>query len=334
MARPGIVPGSDDPNDLSKFAAPVDEGGTKQSMWVFATYPGATPKYALNVGQRDAEYRETMARLFVQVSEEEREKFVSSCPPETRPLAEVLCGAGASAAGGTGFVDFLLTSVNEQFQEKVQVVESLSDNLIIYTFGQRAPTFSYAGVLLNTYQDDQRVWMLRLYQDVLRGTQLARRRKLARLRYDSVIVSGIFTMHSQTLTADLQTKADFQFSFIPTQYVIFTEALAHPTQLRTAFTDGGQYNLSDAKAANMGQLQVAAPKEVIEAPQPAAVTEAAVKAEEAGGPVKAATTPTPPTPPPNAPTGVLEQQGAFTPAGVLTLPILATTSAINAVRGR
>ena len=194
MPLPGVLPGGDPKAvaaDANKSAMAASAGGLPAG--VFGHMVGATPKYALNQGQRDAEYRETMARLFIQVPEEEREQFVSSCPPETQPLARVLCGGA-----GTGFVDFLLTQVSEGFQEKIQVVESLSDNFIVYSFGQRAPQFNYAGVLLNTYQDDQRVWMMRLYQDVLRATQLARRRKLVRLRYDSVIVSGVLTNHSQS----------------------------------------------------------------------------------------------------------------------------------------
>jgi hypothetical protein len=258
MGLPGVLPGGPGLSYLSSTGASVAGSGNKSSG-VFADYPGATPKYALNQGLRDAEYRETMARLYVQVPATERTLFVNSCPPESRPLAQILCGAGAGAAGGTGFVDFLLTDVQENFQEKVQVVESLSDNFVVYTFGQAAPTFSYSGVLLNTYQDDQRVWMLRLYRDILRSTQLARRRKLARLRYDSVIVSGIFTMHSQGLSAQTQTMASFQFSFIPMQYMIYTPSVGVPTQLSTPFTEGGQYGLADAATPNNDRLRVASP---------------------------------------------------------------------------
>ena len=261
MGVPGVVPGGSGSDTFISTAGTDVVGWQDMSRGVFAQFPGATPKYALNRGQRDAEYRETMARLFVQVSEAERSKFVDSCPPETRPLAQVLCGGGDGASGGTGFIDFLLTSVQESFQEKVQIVESLSDNFIVYTFGQRAPTFSYSGTLLNTYQDDQRVWMMRLYQDILRGTQLARRRKLARLRYDSVIVSGVFTMHTQSLQGDMRDSAQFQFSFIPTQYVIFTPAVGAPTTLETGFTPGAPFQLSDAKIPDTKQLRVASAKQ-------------------------------------------------------------------------
>jgi len=284
MGLPGIIPGG---WDFETFGSPpyIDENGPQTVLGVFSDYPGATPKYAINKGPRDAEYRETMARLYIDIgTAQERLNFVKSCPPESRQLAQVLCGAAKGAAGGTGFIDFLLTDVQESFQEKVQVVEPLSDNFVVYTFGQRAPTFSYSGVLLNTYQDDQRVWMLRMYRDILRSTQLARRRKLARLRYDSVIVSGVFIMHNQGLSAQTQMMATFQFQFIPMQYVIYTPAAGTPCKLKTPFTDGGPYGLASAAAPDTKKLQVAAPAPEKPAAQPAATSTAPTPTTSAAPP--------------------------------------------------
>lgn len=259
MTRPVFVPGGE--SSLLANRDPVGDAGPRAaesgSMGVFAQYPGATKKYIQNAGPRDAEYRETMARMFVQMGAKERELFVQSCPPETRPLAKVLCGVGTGASGGTGFIDFLLTQVNEQFSEKYQIVETLSDNYVVYLFGRAAPMFSYSGVLLNTYQDDQRVWMTRLYQDVLRGTQLARRRKLLRLRYDSVIVSGVMLNLNMQIVADQEDRVPFTFNFIPTQYVIYTAAVGAPTKLKQPFTPAGGYVLNTAKTPDTSRLRVA-----------------------------------------------------------------------------
>lgn len=229
------------------------------SRGVFGRHPGCTLKTALNIGLRDAEHRESMARLFIQMPQQERQMFVNSCPPETRALAKVLCGVGEGASGGTGFVDFILQNASETFREKYQVVESLSDNFIVYVFGQQAVPFEYSGMLINSYQDDQRVWMTRLYQDILRGTQLARRRKLVRLRYDSVIVSGIFLGLHETVQGDLENGVPFSFTMQPTQYVIFTPAIGVPTKLQTAFTEGDEYGLTTTAIPDTSQLRVAAP---------------------------------------------------------------------------
>jgi len=257
MGAPKLIPGGP---LINPAASPVADPIYGLSKGDFGKHPGATVKYAINDGhQRDAEYRETMARMFIQMPAQERDKFVTSCPSETRDLAKILCGAGAGAAGGTGFVDFLLQGANESFNEKYQVVESLSDNFIIYVFGQRATPFQYNGMLKNTYQDDQRVWMTRLYRDVLRGTQLARRRKLVRLRYDSVIVSGVMLGLNMNVSGDLKDGVPFSFVLMPTQYVIFTPTGGVPTKLSTAFTEGSGFGLTSVAVPDTKQLRVTAP---------------------------------------------------------------------------
>lgn len=235
-----------------------DYAVNKESLGVFAQQPGATKKYIRNDGPRDGEYRETMARMFIEMSARERPLFIASLPPETQELAKVLVGVGTAASGGTGFIDFLLTNVQEQFSEKVQVLESLSDNFVVYTFGQAAPQFQYSGLLLNTWQDDQRVWMTRLYQDVLRGTQLARRRKLLRLRYDSVIVSGVVTNLNMSLTADQEDRSPFSFGFIPLQYVIYTPSIGVPTKLEEPFLPSASFAIAAAAVPSNTRVRVAA----------------------------------------------------------------------------
>lgn len=259
MGLPGILPGGPG-QTLNPEVSAYDAVSARQlgvPSGVFAKFPGATPKYAINKGPRDAEYLNTMARMFIQMSGKERSQFIKSVPPETRELARVLAGTGTRSGGGLGFIDFLLTQVDESFQEKFQIVETLSDNFIVYTFGQKAPMFTYSGIALNTYQDDQRVWLMRLYRDVLRGTQLARRKKLVRIRYDSVIVSGIFVAHSQSLKGDAENYAQFSFSLIPTQYVIFTPSVGVPAQATTAFTEGAALGLVSTQTPDDTRQRVA-----------------------------------------------------------------------------
>ncbi len=256
MPNPGFIPGGQNLNisDIGNFG---------KSMGQFAPNPGSTPKYAYNLGMRDAEYRETIARMFIEMPEQERDLFVQSCPPESRALAQVLCGVDTGGANGTGFVDFMITQINEPFSEKVQVVETLSDNFIIYTFGQAAPQFSYSGFLYNSYQDDQRVWMMRVYRDIIRATQLARRRKLVRLRYDSVLIAGAAIMHTQTLTGDAQNYVQFSLNIIPTEYSIFTPNIGTPTRLLTPATPAGKVGINNATAipnTNQKQTDAAQPE--------------------------------------------------------------------------
>lgn len=259
MGAPDLIPGGVELNQGS-IEGPIQPSVTYgNSTGVFSKNPGSTPKYAINKGIRDNEFRETMARLFIQIPESERDLFVKSVPEESRELAEILCGVGEGASGGTGFIDFILNTAVEDFQEKYQLIETMSDNFIIYMFGQRAVPFQYSGILYNSYQDDQRVWMLRLYRDILRGTQLARRKTLVRLRYDSVIVTGVFLGMQQTLSGDAENYVNFSFVIQPTQYVIFSPPYGSPTKLSTPFIESGALALNTVDIPNTRQLKIVAP---------------------------------------------------------------------------
>lgn len=229
MTTPGIITGG----SLSLFKN-VSEGTQPESgLGVFGVNPGATPKYAFNrKGKaRDAESRESMARLFIEMPEKQVKSFLKSVSAEARPLAEVLVsGTGTGGSGGTGFIDFLMTNASENFQEKTQIVDTLTDNFVAFYSGQEPPLFTYSGVLLNTYQDDQRVWMLRLYREILRGTRLAARNLIARLRYDSFIVAGYLESLSLSLDGETEiTASRFQFTMRVKRLKVITAALGAPT---------------------------------------------------------------------------------------------------------
>lgn len=188
---------------------------------VFALHPLMTPKYAKNRGPRDAEFRDTLARLYISLAdtgEATRNAYLESLPSNVKELGKVLLGANSQ--GGTGFVDFFMTSAQESFQEIVQVDKVLADDYVAFYYGQQPPVFTYSGMLLNSMQDDQRSGFARAYHAMLRGTQLARRGALARLRYDSVIVSGTMQAMSQQINADNELAVPFSFQFLVKEYVV------------------------------------------------------------------------------------------------------------------
>lgn len=236
MAAPGILTGSSKKTQL--FRSTSSGAQVRSNQGVFGDNPGATPKYAFNKGARDAEYKESMARLFIEIPPGEVESFLNSLPEETRPLAQVLIsGQDVGGAGGTGFIDFLLTQAQEPMKEKAQIVDTLTDNYVAFYSGQSPMLFRYSGHLLNTYQDDQRVWFLRLYRDILRGTRLANRNLIARLRYDSFIVSG----YLENLNLSIEGRTDhqagrFRFGLRVKRLSVFTPSLAHPTVAETPAT--------------------------------------------------------------------------------------------------
>lgn len=195
---------------------------------VFGANPLMTPKYAKNLGvERDAEFKDTLARMYIALpqtgsAEEDlkvRTAYLASLPSDkrTQSLAKVLL---ASGDGGTGFVDFFLSTAQEAFQEVVQVDKVLSDDYVAFFYGQSPPQFQYSGYLINSLQDDQRIGFAHAYNTMLRGTQLARRGALVRLRYDSVIVTGTLTATQQTLTAENELSVPFSFTILVKEYVL------------------------------------------------------------------------------------------------------------------
>lgn len=264
MSAPGIIPGGNILYTPGISDATLGRQAAS-NLGVFGRNPGATPKYALNRGARDAEYRESMARLFIDVPAVLRDQLFESLPTDVKPLARALTN--------TGFIDFLLTSSTEPLQERVQVVDTLTDSYVAFFSGQSPPQFSFSGTVLNTYQDDQRVWMFRLYRSLLRGTRLANRGLIARLRYDSFIVSGYLTGLTQSLSGNNDHSAgNFNFNMLVKRINVFTPSFAYPTVTETPATTsrafGDQSVVQEDQTVRTATVTGDAP--VIPASQPSA----------------------------------------------------------------
>lgn len=207
------------------------EGRDPKTFGVFSAYPFMSPKYAKHRPGRHHEFEDTMARMFIQVPSALYEKFIESLTdPVTQQIASVISGDDAGK-GGRGYLDFLLQNAVHDFNEKYQIVETLSDNYVAFFFGHRAPIFSYQGTLINSYQDDWAMRMFRIFRDLGRGTQLARRGFLLRIRYDSMIVSGAMLNFNWSLNADMQIACPFSFNLLVKNIQIILGGLSNPTDL-------------------------------------------------------------------------------------------------------
>jgi len=191
---------------------------------VFSEFPSATPKWLGKLNGAQVDFRDTMARMFILLDANERERFLASVDNshrghgmsdqgESKILASVLAGRGKDE--GKGYIDFLLQQADHPFEEKAQITETLADNFVIYYFGAAAVPFTYSGTVFNTFEDDQAINMLRIYRDMIRGTQLARRRKLLRLRYNGMIVAGSVMGLHLGLSADPETSMSFSLRLMP-----------------------------------------------------------------------------------------------------------------------
>ena len=214
----------------------IDFAKVQTRKGVYANYPAMTPKYVNN--NTDASL-ETMARLMIPLSSERlRAKFLATFRGETRKLAEALATLGETERGtersyGLGYIDFLLTMAQESFDEKVQINDVLSDNYVSFFFGKRPPVFQYTGVLFNTRQDDWRSAFTIIYNDIIRGTELARRKAVVTLSYDNMAVTGALVRMNQVLRAEQQMASQFDFSIL-VKRIDIERTIGHPpTQVAT-----------------------------------------------------------------------------------------------------
>lgn len=206
------------------------------ALGVHAPQPFATQKHMLHRGPTRHDYEETMARMFIQVSPKLYKSFMNSIKdPENARIANVLVGDNIKQ-GGTGYIDFLLQRANHALNEKFQVVETLADNFVAFFFGMQAPVFSYSGTLLNTYQDDWTARMFRIFTEFGRGTQLAKRRVLMKLRYNNMIVTGGMINFESANTADIQMACSFSFNFLVTRIDLLFKGFSDPTQIPNEYT--------------------------------------------------------------------------------------------------
>jgi len=177
---------------------------------VFAKHPAMSPKYHTGNNDESLQY---MARLFVPYAQ----KYLKAgCPASHIKYAEALSTTGPNYSGG--YIDFLLQQAQENFTEKFEAVDVLSDNYVSYFYGQQPPIFQYSGILLNSKQDDWRLAFMDLYHEFLRGTKMARRQMVVVLSYDDVFVTGVLVAMNQALNADLELAVPFTFQMLVKRY--------------------------------------------------------------------------------------------------------------------
>lgn len=215
--------------------------GLNPPRGVFAEVPASTPKYVRQEGEERHDFREQMARLYIQVPD--YNAFIQEfgpTNPASQKIAKVIGGTvstdgNTNTGEGNGYVDFLLQGVQHSFQEKSQVVETLADEHVAYFFGQAAPVFAYSGTLINTKQDDQALNMLRIYRDMGRGSMLAKRTTLISIRYDGMIVSGAMVAFNMSLNADMEMAVPFSFNLLVKQVLLLPNPYSGLVQLSDAF---------------------------------------------------------------------------------------------------
>lgn len=238
------------------MGTPFSRGeGSQGQFHTHANY--ASLKHALNHGERtDGLQKNTLARIYVAVSPTDRAKFFDSIGDghvKTR-LAPQLTGTTRDATDGSnvgkGYVDFFLEQVQHSVRENYQVAPTLEGNYVVYSFDQQPPIWPYSGMLINTKQDDQASNFFRLYVHVLRLAQLAKRKLVVAIKYDSYIVHGAIVDLTLAHSSDVQMKVPFSFQLLVKKVMITNYTINWtPTKPAGDFSD-------DPFSAGLGALPV------------------------------------------------------------------------------
>jgi len=129
---------------------------------------------------------------------------------------EVIDAAGETFVEGEGvrktqrYSNFFVHNVQEQRQEKKQIVDNFGDP-IIFLFGQAPRMVQVSGTLLNTADFNWRNEFWYNYEHYFRGTRLAELNARLYLIYDDRIIEGLMLMAQAQETS--QSRASINFSF-------------------------------------------------------------------------------------------------------------------------
>lgn len=121
-----------------------------------------------------------------------------------------------------GYFDFFLQSAEESFEEKFQIMETLGDSYAVYGLGKKPRIWSYSGVLLNSQENDWRVNFIKMFDDYISISRLAKFRKntlnnQVNLIYDSFNIRGAILNLRTSLRSDNELATPFGFTMLVTK---------------------------------------------------------------------------------------------------------------------
>ena len=127
-------------------------------------------------------------------------------------------GDKKSVAKSNYYTDFMITSVQEQRAEKVQIVETFGEGYF-YATGERPRVIAVSGYLLNSKDFAWRAQFWENYNKYLRGTRLLERKAKAFFGWDDVLVEGYILGANAAEGAEAQEHLNFGFTMLVTDYI-------------------------------------------------------------------------------------------------------------------
>jgi len=177
-------------------------------------------------------FRGNYAYIKLVTSQEQAKEYMSGKTARELTYSK-LAGSGSELANmsdpsgqnASGYDKFLLTGVSANMSEKVQITEVFGDGEVAYYFGRQPMVFNLSGILIDSPDNNWFVTWLRMFSDVLRGTQLAKNYELLTLVLPNMTITGSIMGFAwdQRSERDVDIPFSFQFlakSVVPTEPVV------------------------------------------------------------------------------------------------------------------
>ncbi|HET8685566.1 MAG TPA: hypothetical protein VFM18_02740 [Methanosarcina sp.] len=182
----------------------------------------ARPRYAPNATSQADVYQKADAKrgnhayIKLLTSAEQANNYTTSRGARE---GDDLTGPGSIVASmvssdqSSGYDAFLITHVNCQLQEKIQITETFGDGEVMYYFGRQPLVFNISGMLIDSPDNTWFTDWLRMYSSVTRGSQLAQNYELLQLVLPNMILTGTIsaTAWDQDSASDVTIPFSFQF---------------------------------------------------------------------------------------------------------------------------
>lgn len=111
---------------------------------------------------------------------------------------------------GFAYTDFLLTDVQVQMNEKVQISEVFGDTEVVYYFGKQPVMFNLSGIVIDDKSNNWFTKFLYMYSNIGRGSELARNGELIEIMLPNMVVMG--SISGLTYSQNAQRDTDIQFN--------------------------------------------------------------------------------------------------------------------------
>jgi hypothetical protein len=149
----------------------------------------------------------------------------------------------------TEYADYILQGVNDQRQEKHQIMETFGDPYV-YFFGERPRIVQFNGLLINTEDFNWRSQFWLNYDQYMRGTKLVQQNARAYISFDSITIEGYILGAQAQDIADQPYSIPFSFSLLVTDYYDWSSIgkTTFPGEDRTVDLDVLNQELEDQRA--------------------------------------------------------------------------------------